>query len=96
MYVLDNVSRKPHRSVFFNFEIASTLYGLKFEESSEFGPLAVKISDKVQNSLVCSPPLIITFITQASLKYLQELGTFLAPQSRTQGRCGKHIWELPR
>ena len=57
MYVLDNVSRKPHRSVFFNFEIASTLYGLKFEESSEFGPLAVKISDKVQNSLVCSPPL---------------------------------------
>ena len=30
---------------------------------------------------------IITFITQASLKYLQELGTFLAPQNRTQGRC---------
>ena len=22
-----------------------------------------------------------------SLKYLQELGTFLAPQNRTQGRC---------
>ena len=27
------------------------------------------------------------FITQSSLKYLQELGTFLAPQNRTQGRC---------
>ena len=24
---------------------------------------------------------------QASLKYLQELGTFLAPQNLTQGRC---------
>ena len=31
--------------------------------------------------------IIITFITQASLKYLQELGTFLAPQNPTQGRC---------
>ena len=31
--------------------------------------------------------IIITFITQASLKYLQELGTFLAPQNRAQGRC---------
>ena len=31
--------------------------------------------------------IIITFITQASLMYLQELGTFLAPQNRAQGRC---------
>ena len=36
--------------------------------------------------------IIITFITQASLKYqLQELGTFLAPQNLTQGRCDKYL-----
>ena len=31
--------------------------------------------------------IIITFITQASLKYLQEPATILGPQNRTQGRC---------
>ena len=30
--------------------------------------------------------IIITFITQASPRCVQELGTFLAPQNRTQGR----------
>ena len=30
----------------------------------------------------------MTSITQASLRYVQELGTFLGPQNRTQGRCG--------
>ena len=29
----------------------------------------------------------MTSITQASLRYVQELGTFLGPQNRTQGRC---------
>ena len=57
MYVLDNVSRKPHRSDIFFFEIISTIYGVKFEESSEFRPLVAEKSDKLQNSLVCSPPL---------------------------------------
>ena len=31
--------------------------------------------------------IIITFITQSSLKYLKELATILGPQNRTQGRC---------
>ena len=30
---------------------------------------------------------MITFITQASLKYLQEAAAILAPQNRIQGRC---------
>ena len=29
----------------------------------------------------------MTSITQASLRYVQELGTFLGPQNRTQGHC---------
>ena len=29
----------------------------------------------------------MTSITQASLRYEEELGTFLGPQNRTQGRC---------
>ena len=29
----------------------------------------------------------MTSVTQASLSYVQELGTFLGPQNRTQGRC---------
>ena len=31
--------------------------------------------------------IIIPFITQASLKYLQEPAAILGPQNRTQGRC---------
>ena len=31
---------------------------------------------------------VITFITQAILKYLQEPAAILGPQNRTQGRCG--------
>ena len=30
---------------------------MKFEESSEFRPLVAEKLDKLQNSLVCSPPL---------------------------------------
>ena len=31
--------------------------------------------------------IIITFITQASLNYLQEAATILVPQNRIKGRC---------
>ena len=36
----------------------------------------------------------MTFITQASLRYVQELGTFLGPQNRTQGRCDSHLHDI--
>ena len=35
--------------------------------------------------------IIITFITQASLKYLQEAAAILAPQNRIQGRCVTYL-----
>ena len=35
--------------------------------------------------------IIITFITQANLKYLQEAAAILAPQNRIQGRCVGYV-----
>ena len=52
--------------------------------------LEVPYFDRMVQKCACEKSyisIIITFITQASLKYLQEHGTFLAPQNHTQGRC---------
>ena len=52
--------------------------------------LEVPYFDMIVQKCACEKSyisIIITFITQASLKYFQELSTFLAPQNRTQGRC---------
>ena len=37
--------------------------------------------------------IIIPFITQASLKYLQEPAAILGPQNRTQGRCDQFVFD---
>ena len=52
--------------------------------------LEVLYFDMILHKCACEKSyisIIITFITQASLKYLQEPAAILGPQNRTQGRC---------
>ena len=52
--------------------------------------LEVPYFDRMVQKCACEKSyisIIITFITQASLKYLQEAAAILAPQNRIQGRC---------
>ena len=54
--------------------------------------LEVPYFDMIVQKCACEKSyisIIITFITQASLKYLQDPATIFGPQNRTQGRCEK-------
>ena len=56
--------------------------------------LEVPYFDMIVQKCACEKSyisIIITFITQASLKYLQEPAAILGPQNRTQGHCAVYF-----